>query len=275
MKEQVFQTRSDTIPNSMIRISKTMLTQLPSGKFLKLEDIFLYGLLCNKANSYKNHIITSVGLNWFCKCLEGKMTEKGRRVVKQRLDKLQSLGLIKITRNPSTSDEAWEPYNYEVMVPDRDYELINTDFFLLKTVSPEARGLALALSTLAYKGDNSINYTDKEICSRLHISNNTYKKYLAELEEEKIISHKILSDKFFPIIITNNPLKHRIAELRIFEGVRLHKLLDWFEETFLPLTPSYKLNQFGLDVLTQIEFGTFKREKVEEQLREFHPIILD
>ena len=259
----------------MLRLSKVMLNQLPNGKYLKLEDLFLYGILSLKANYSETHTIEYVSLDWFCICMGEERTDKRRRVIRDRMEKLEQLGLIKITRDRIRENDHWVPLKYEVIYPDRDYELINTEFMFRKDLSPAAKGLALALSVFAYRGTNHIGYTDKDLCERIHITHPTYKKYIKELEQAEIIKDKTLSTKYFPIIITNNILRSRLGELRMFEGKYFHNLLDWFEETFLSLPPSTKLNDLGLKVLHDIEWGKFKREKVEEQLREFHPIILD
>ena len=249
----------------MIRISKIMLNKLSTGKYLKLEDVYLYGLLANKANYSERHTIVGLTLNWFCTCMGADQTDKSRRTIKSRLERIESLGLIKIGRNYSPGK--WEPYYYEVIQPTKEYELVNTDFFYLKGVSPAAKGLALLLSVFAFRGNNSINYSDKELAKRCHISLNTFKKYKAELIDSGLLNGSILSATFFPIIVNNKPLKDKIAELRLFTGSqRMQKQLDWFESIFLEKEPSNALNEFGLKVLFKIESGLLNQNKVEKEL---------
>lgn len=252
----------------MIRLSRIMLNTLQSGKFLKLEDVFVYGLLAYKANYYPDHTVKGLTLNWFCTCMGLESTNKCRRTVKSRLDKLEELGLIRITRPIHIKNEAFEPYIYEVLVPTKDYDLVDTDFFHFKGLSASAKGLALLLNTIAYKGTNKVNYSDSEICSRIHISRNTYKKYRAELEEAGIFKDSTLSTDFFPITISNKPLKDKVAELKLFTGSqRMQKQLDWFSSTFLGITPSEALNQLGFKVLFKIENGLLNQERVERELK--------
>lgn len=251
----------------MIRISKLMMNELATGKYLKLEDIYLYGLLANKANYSENHIIRGLTLNWFCTCMGAEQTDKSRRTIKARLERIESLGLIKIER--TNSPGKWEPYYYEVLRPTKEYELVDTNFFYLKGVSPAAKGLALLLNIFAYKGNNKVNYTDLEIIKKCHISRNTYKKYKKELEENGLFINSILSEKYFPMIVNNKPLKDKILELRLFTGSsRMQKQLDWFEEVFMKKEPSDILNKFGLKVLFKIENGLLNQKKVEKQLKE-------
>ena len=259
----------------MVRISKIMLQPLDDGKYLKLDEFFLYGLLCNLANTTEKRTVEDLTLNWFCTALGIERTERHARTIGEKMRKIESLGLIKISRPQNVTCEGWAPYKYEVIYPTHDYELISISFFWRKGLTAEAKGLALGLSTLAYRGTNKISYTDVEICKRLHITRPTFKKYEAELEQANIINKKVLSADFFPLVITNAPLKAKLLELRMYDGEYFQRLLDWFEETFLSLPPSTKLNDLGLKVLRDIEWGKFKREKVEEQLKEYKPIILD
>lgn len=257
-----------------IRILKSMLNKLPNGKWLKLEDLCLYGMMSLKASLNPKHIIDGLPLSWFCTYMGIEPTSKSEKVMGKRMRKLEALDLIKITRPIKKRGNTWLTSTYEVFFPNSNYELMDTSLYWRMDISPAAKGLAIALAACAFRGDNKVYYSTKEICNKLHISAPTYYKYLKELENAGIIKNKVLSTEYFPIVITNAVLKERVATMRMVSSERINKELDWFEKVFLPLKASKRVIELGKNILFQIETGTLNFVRERKRIKELVDIYI-
>lgn len=103
------------------------------------------------------------------KLKERELTDKGYRVETTQVDYMTK-------RN-----------TYYLPNPEKNFRIIWAELFSDSSLSPEEKGVMIGLYCLCINNEFRIDLPDKEICTQLAISKNTYIKYKNLLVEKKVI----------------------------------------------------------------------------------------
>lgn len=249
---------------------------------LNLNETYLYAVLLWKSDWSCGYKVDKYSREYFAQLLFRKVTKNNVDTITKYTNHLEELGLLK--KRQTYKEDGQPSFTEYTVIPSGNFISVYADFLInILKVSAKAKGLLLQLACLAFNDSNTVKYSDAEICRKIGISYNTYKKYHQELLDDGVMTPDgyIMECFVKKTLPSDYQTKASVLEEVLKSMDKTSKMYKQYQQVLSYIDYSFSEDQilsFKYRTFTEIIAGMFGKEEPEKpkvEVKYCKPIILD